>query len=188
VRAETIPSSVDGILLLQEFHSPIGNSIVRVETLEGRYLYGIRVHLGAGAGFNLCPADICRDTSGAVLSSPACPAGAEQTGLTVEAFEPPLEIRAEIERIARASRLDVGGIEYLESRRDGWRYYYDINALSNFVADPVRVLGFDPTERLVDALVARAGAPHPSARVQGELRAGLARPTVSDGALARGRP
>jgi len=25
------------------------------------------------------------------------------------------------------------------------------------VADPVRVVGFDPTERLVDALVARAG-------------------------------
>src|SRR5206468_10093675 len=59
--------------------------------------------------------------------------------------------------------------EYLESRRDGWRYYYDVNALSNFVADPVRVIGFDPTERLVDALVARAiGAgrvtPHGAAR------------------------
>ncbi len=30
--------------------------------------------------------------------------------------------------------------------------YYDINALSNFVADAVNVVGFDPHERLVDYL------------------------------------
>jgi hypothetical protein len=55
------------------------------------------------------------------------------------------------------AELDVGGIEYLESERDGRLYFYDVNALSNFVAEPVRVVGFDPTARLVDALVARAG-------------------------------
>jgi hypothetical protein len=36
--------------------------------------------------------------------------------------------------------------------RDGSRVYYDINALSNFVADAPRVIGFDPHERLVDFL------------------------------------
>lgn len=36
--------------------------------------------------------------------------------------------------------------------RDGQRYYYDINALSNFVADAPRVLGFDPFVRLADWL------------------------------------
>jgi glutathione synthase/RimK-type ligase-like ATP-grasp enzyme len=80
-----------------------------------------------------------------------------KAGLTVEAFTPPAETVRQVERIARAADLDVGGIEYLESARDGRLYFYDINALSNFVADPVRVVGFDPTERLVDALVARAG-------------------------------
>jgi hypothetical protein len=30
--------------------------------------------------------------------------------------------------------------------------YYDINALSNFVADAPRVIGFDPHARLVDFL------------------------------------
>ena len=149
--------SLDGTLLLQEYHPPRGSWIVRVETLEGRYLYGIRIHLGKGAGFDLCPADVCKTVDGEELTSAACPAGAAKPGLTVEAFEPPAQVIRQVERIARAAALDVGGIEYLESARDGRLYFYDVNALSNFVADPVCVVGFDPTERVVDALVARAG-------------------------------
>jgi glutathione synthase/RimK-type ligase-like ATP-grasp enzyme len=157
VDSGTVTASVDGTLLLQEYHAPRGSSIVRVETLEGRTLYGIRIHRGEGAGFDLCPADVCRTVDGADLVSAACPVGAAKAGLTVEAYGPPPEVVQQVERIAQAAELDVGGIEYLESERDGRLYFYDINALSNFVADPVRVLGFDPTARLVDALVARAG-------------------------------
>jgi hypothetical protein len=36
--------------------------------------------------------------------------------------------------------------------RDGRLRFYDINALSNFVADAPRVVGFDPFARLVDYL------------------------------------
>ena len=36
--------------------------------------------------------------------------------------------------------------------RDGQLYFYDVNALSNFVADAPRVVGFDPFARLVDYL------------------------------------
>jgi len=36
--------------------------------------------------------------------------------------------------------------------RDGHIYYYDINALSNFVADAPRVIGFDPFQNLADYL------------------------------------
>lgn len=157
VDQDRIAASIDGILLLQEFHPPETGSIVRVETLEGRYLYGIRVHIGEGAGFDLCPADICRDVSGTQLESSACPAGAAKEGLTVEGYAPPPTVRLEVEAIARSAGLDVGGIEYLVSARDGRRYYYDVNALSNFVADAVRVVGFDPTAALVDTLVKRAG-------------------------------
>jgi hypothetical protein len=49
----------------------------------------------------------------------------------------------------------VGGVEYLIDARDGARYYYDVNALSNFVADAPRVVGFDPFARLVDYLEKR---------------------------------
>jgi hypothetical protein len=51
----------------------------------------------------------------------------------------------------------VGGIEYLVDDRDGKHYFYDINALSNFVADAPRVIGFDPFVKLVDYLVTRIG-------------------------------
>jgi hypothetical protein len=51
----------------------------------------------------------------------------------------------------------VGGIEYLVDDRDGRHYFYDVNALSNFVADAPNVIGFDPFARLVDYLEVRAG-------------------------------
>ena len=50
----------------------------------------------------------------------------------------------DVERIMRASRIDIGGVEYITDDRDGQRYYYDTNALSNFVADGKNVIGFDP--------------------------------------------
>jgi hypothetical protein len=72
--------------------------------------------------------------------------------LKVEAFQPPLDVIRSVERIAQAARIDVGGIEYIIDDRDGSLLYYDINALSNFVADATRVIGFDPHARLVDFL------------------------------------
>jgi len=39
--------------------------------------------------------------------------------------------------------------------RDGSARFFDINALSNFVARPLDVLGWDPNERLVDYLLER---------------------------------
>ena len=37
-------------------------------------------------------------------------------------------------------------------------YYYDVNALSNFVANAPQVIGFDPFPRLVDFILQRAGS------------------------------
>jgi hypothetical protein len=63
---------------------------------------------------------------------------------------------AACERIMQTAGIDVGGIEYMTDDRDGRLAYYDINALSNFVADAVNVVGFDPFRRLVDYLEQRA--------------------------------
>jgi hypothetical protein len=98
---------------------------------------------------------VCKTTDGKELTSVACPAGAANAGLTVEAYTPPHELVVAAEMISRAAQIDVGGIEYLESSRDGEIYFYDINALSNFVADPLKVIGFDPTVSLVDSLEVR---------------------------------
>jgi predicted ATP-grasp superfamily ATP-dependent carboligase len=146
-----IDLGIDQTALVQEFILPRGGHITRVETLGGKYLYAIKVFT-TGETFNLCPADICQTTDGVELARVACPIDAPRSGLQVEAFTPPLDVIRSVERIAQAAQIDVGGIEYIIDDRDGSLLYYDINALSNFVADATRVIGFDPHARLVDFL------------------------------------
>lgn len=153
--AGTISLGVDSTALVQEYIPARGGHITRVETLGGKYLYAIKVYT-TGESFNLCPADICQTADGQALVRSACPIDAPKTGLTVEAYTPPQEVIDAIEKIVQTAKIDVGGIEYMVDDRDGRLVYYDINALSNFVADATRVIGFDPHERLVDFLLQEA--------------------------------
>jgi D-alanine-D-alanine ligase-like ATP-grasp enzyme len=68
------------------------------------------------------------------------------------AVTPSAEIIRAAEQIAYAAGLAVGGVEVIIDDRDGTPRFYDINALSNFVADPLNVLGWDPHDRLIDYL------------------------------------
>ena len=155
VDAGRVTLGVDGTALVQE-SAPLRNGhITRVETLGGKYLYAIDVYPAVGS-FDLCPADACQTTTGVELVGGACAVDAPKTVLKVEGATPPPEIIAQVERIAQAAQLDVGGIEYLVDDRDGQHYFYDVNALSNFVADPVNVIGFDPWSQFVDYLEQRA--------------------------------
>jgi len=137
VRERFLPESVDKVLLLQDYVPARGGTIVRVETLGGDFLYAIEVE--SGSGFDLCPADAC-------LAAP------DRAAIRMTAVTPPAALVEAAERIARAAGLDVGGVEYLIDDRDGVARFYDINALSNFVANPLDVLGWDPHDRLVDHL------------------------------------
>jgi hypothetical protein len=141
--------------LVQECLPAEESRIVRVEVVGGRFLYAIRVYTD-GSSFDLCPADICQGVDGAELTRSACPVDAPKNGLRVEAYTPPAAIVSEVERIMEAANIEVGGVEYLVDAHDGRHYYYDVNALSNFVADSPRVVGFDAYERLADYLVAEA--------------------------------
>lgn len=154
LETDALKAGPDGVFLVQEYHAPRGGNVVRVETLGGRFLYALRVHLPTPCSFSICPADIRRTTGGAELSATARRED-EGNDATVEVFLPSAEVIAEVEKIAAAGGLDIGGVEYLESERDGRRHYYDINALSNFIADAPKVLGFDPMARLVDLLEER---------------------------------
>ena len=68
--------------------------------------------------------------------------------------QPPDVAVATAKRIVTAARLDVGGIEYLETP-DGRRVFYDINANSNLRPSIAQAFGFDPFERVVDFLQAQ---------------------------------
>lgn len=148
-----IDLGLDQTALVQEFIPARGGHITRVEVLGGRFLYAINVY-STGDSFNLCPADICQSTDGVALNRTACPVDAPANNLRVEGYTPPDQIIADVERIMTTARIDVGGVEYIVDDRDGQLYYYDINALSNFVADAPRVIGFDPFARLADYLEA----------------------------------
>ena len=150
-REGRIDLGLDQTALVQEFIPARGGHITRVEVLGGKYLYAINVY-STGDSFNLCPADICQTSNGVELSRSACAVDAPRNQLRVEGTTPPGEVIAHVERIMQAAGVEVGGIEYLVDDRDGQRYYYDINALSNFVADAPRVIGFDPFARLADFL------------------------------------
>jgi len=133
-----IPDSVDKVLLVQDYVPPRGGSIIRLETLGGNFLYAIEVE-SRGDTFDLCPAD-------------ACVAQPGRAAIRMTAVTPAPEIIEAAERIARAARLELGGVEVVIDDRDGTPRFYDINAMSNFVADPMNVLGWDPHDRLIDFL------------------------------------
>jgi glutathione synthase/RimK-type ligase-like ATP-grasp enzyme len=134
----TVPQSVDNVLLLQDYVPARGGTILRIETLRGRFLYALEIESG-GETFDLCPADAC-------IAQPS------RKAIAMKAVMPPPEIVRAAEQIAHAAHLFVGGVELMIDDRDGSARFYDINAMSNFVADPLNVLGWDPHDRLIDVL------------------------------------
>ncbi len=147
--AAELDPGLDGTLLVQEQLPAEGDEIVRIEILDGRFLYAIRLLLTPGS-FNLCPADYCE--------LPGIADGVSGRGLPIEGYGPPAAVVEDAKRIVAAAGLDLGGVEYLVDARTGVPTFYDVNALSNFVADAPNVVGFDPFVDLVDLVVARAGA------------------------------
>jgi len=147
----------DNLFLLQEYlpHDP-GQGIVRLEFLGGELLYAMRVK--THGRFNLCPSPVCNPDDG----DGACEVPAVAAP-PVEFYPYPEVPRDAVDvatAIVRAARLDVGGIEYLETP-DGRRVFYDINANSNLRPSVAAAFGFDPFERVVDYLqhqLAQGGA------------------------------
>jgi glutathione synthase/RimK-type ligase-like ATP-grasp enzyme len=146
---------IDRTVLVQEFIPARNGHITRVETLGGKFLYAIDIFT-SGQNFNLCPVEICQVQS--ISSFPEDQLGdAPAAGLKVKACNPPYSVIEAVEKIAAVGGIDVGGVEYMIDDRDGRAVFYDINPLSNFVADASRVIGFNPHARLVDFLEQQLG-------------------------------
>lgn len=136
-----LEAGVDHLFLVQAA-APVGE-LIRIEVLGGEVLYAVRVERGEGQ-YGLCPADSCGN------------------GVRFAPVQLPLALEREALAVARAARLDLGGVECFVDARTGEAVFYDINALSNFVANARELLGFCPTARLVDYLERRlAAAPLP---------------------------
>ena len=155
VDEDSLLFGIDNTALIQECFTARDGIITRVEVLGGKHLYAIQIHI-TGETFDLCPADICKNTKGEELTRIACPVDAPKTGMSVEVYNAPRQVIEDVERIMGEAGIEVGGVEYVIDDRTGRQLYYDINALSNFVADPVRMLGFNPYGRLAEFLIAEA--------------------------------
>ena len=139
----------DHTALVQEHLPAEGDAIIRVEFLNGEYLYAIRLSLMPNS-FNLCPADYC--------DLPGIADGVSGRGAPIEAYTPPQSVIDQAGRLLDATGAHLGGVEYLIDARTGEPSFYDINALSNFVADAPNLIGFDPFVNLVDYIVDEATA------------------------------
>ena len=114
-----------------------------------------------GQSFNLCPADLCELPAAGASADPVAPVelggncaiALPSAGKRAMQAHPPQAIVDAVVRMTDAAGFDVGGVEYVVDERDGQPYFYDLNALSNFVADAPSVIGFDPWVPFVDFLV-----------------------------------
>ena len=144
----------DNLFLLQEYlpHDP-EHGIVRLEFLGGELLYAMRVK--THGRFNLCPSPVCNPDDGSGICETEPSPAVEAPPVEFFPFpDVPASAVAIATRIVEAAKLDVGGIEYLETD-DGRRVFYDINANSNLRPSVAAAFGFDPFERVVDFLVAQ---------------------------------
>jgi len=146
---------IDQIALVQELIPARNGHITRVETLGGKFLYAIDIRT-TGENFNLCPAEICQIEGVTAFLEGGATKGPE-VKLRVQPSTPPRSLIDAVEKIVAVGGIDVGGVEYIIDERDGRAAFYDINALSNFVADAPRIVGFDPNVRLVDFLEQQLG-------------------------------
>ena len=144
----------DNLFLLQEYlpHDP-AQGIVRLEFLGGELLYAMRVV--THGRFNLCPSPVCNPDDGEAVCAVPDHGAIDAPPVEFHPYpEVPRDAVETAKRIVQAARLDVGGIEYLDTD-GGRRVFYDINANSNLRSSVAAAFGFDPFARVVDWLEAQ---------------------------------
>lgn len=128
IEKETIPESLDGVLLVQEYIKPQDGRITRMEFIGGEFYYAVSID--STGGFELCPADSCN------IEDAFCPATPDKTNAEGENKFKILEdySRQDLQRykdFLDASGIKIGAIEYVRDI-SGKTVVYDVNTNTNY--------------------------------------------------------
>lgn len=143
------------LLLVQEFIQPKDGHIVRVETINKKFAYAMKVY--TSGTFNLCPSDGCDIDRGPATESTDnigyCVADTK-SDVRFELYEDiPAEIVTAVETLVTEANLETAGIEYVVDSKGQW-YIYDINALSILRSSFKEEYGIDAWKLLADYFIA----------------------------------
>lgn len=128
---EQLDFGIDNLLMVQEFIPAKGKHFVRVETLNGKFMYALKIYVN-GEGLDVWPLEV-----------------------KFEAFTPPVDIVRSVENIVRAAGIEVGSVEYFTDRRSNKTYFFDVNAHANYTLEVRNALGYDPFTQLAGYLERR---------------------------------
>lgn len=112
-------SPIDGIKLVQQYIKPLGNCIYRLEFVDYRLVYAVRVS-DVGYDFNLCPADQCHLTGNKFTIIPNFAEDPRYTSLI-----------SKLSKLCSNNEILIAGIEFLEDS-EGNIFVYDINTNTNY--------------------------------------------------------
>ena len=150
--AGKIDIPANGLFILQEFIQPRDGHIVRVETINGKIAYAMRVF--TDGIFNLCPSNGC-DVDRSTLATDDlgyCPSTTDPD-VRFELYKnPPSDVVSAVERIVAHASMECGGIEYTVGQDGKW-YIYDINPLSILRASFKEEYGVDGWGMLADFFI-----------------------------------
>ena len=152
IDTEKIDIPNNQLFIMQEFIQPKDGYIVRMETINGKLTYAMKVY--TNGTFNLCPSDNCDiDRSSPTLDELVnCPATSDSS-VRFEFYEnPPKDVINAVERIVAYTGMECGGIEYIVGRDRQW-YIYDINPLSILRASFKEEYGVDGWGLLADFFI-----------------------------------
>lgn len=133
----TVPESLDGMLLVQEFVESLDGRITRLEFIGGQFYYAVSID--SSKGFELCPADSCN------IGDAFCPANKEEASLpdavkfkVLDEFQVPHERRF-LDFLNHAG-ISIGAIEFILDKY-GKPVVYDVNTNTNYNSEAEMALG-----------------------------------------------
>jgi hypothetical protein len=145
VSLNLISLGIDHVASIQEYLYAKDNHIIRVETLDGRFLYGVKAkEKSIRHGFS---PKLQKTITGSKLEL--------QPVDEVDFYVPPKEIIRDVERIIDEAKINAGAVEYLTDTLYDQTWFLGISTLSSFVETPNVSNEFNPQKWFVDYIELR---------------------------------